>query len=183
MPGVDDRRLLERAQKNAAGVAELFDAYFDRIYAYAYRRVGSRETAEDIAATVFEDAMNGIKHVRWQGKPIIAWLYRIAARRVADYYRTRRATEPLADRLELVGEAIDDAERMERDDEYRAVRCGIERLSERDREIIRLAFFDELDGAEMAALLGCTANNVYVRLHRALKNLRAILEKERRGVI
>ncbi|MBI5029409.1 MAG: sigma-70 family RNA polymerase sigma factor [Chloroflexi bacterium] len=183
MPSVDERRLLERAQTNAAGVAELFDAYFYRIYAYAYRRVGSRETAEDIAATVFEDAMNGIKRVRWLGKPIIAWLYRIAARRVADYYRAHRVTESLDDRLELVGEAMSDAERVERDDEYRSVRCGIERLTERDREIIRLAFFDELGGAEMAAMLGCTTNNVYVRLHRAMKNLKAILEKERQGVV
>ena len=176
----DDRRLLKRAQTNAVGVAELFDAYFDRIYAYAYRRVGSRQVAEDLAATVFEDAMNGIKRVHWQGKPIIAWLYRIAARRIADYYRVHRVTESLDDRLELIGEAIGDA--VERDDEYRAVRCGIECLTERDREIIRLAFFDELDGAEMAATLGCTPNNVYVRLHRALKNLRSILEKEQRGV-
>jgi len=177
MPGIDERRLLERAQTNAAGVAELFDAYFDRIYAYAYRRVGSRETAEDIAATVFEDAMNGIKRVRWQGKPIIAWLYRITARRVADYFRAHRATEPLDDRLEWVGETISNAERVERAEEYHAVRCAIDRLNERDREIIRLAFFDELDGAEMATVLGCTANNVYVRLHRALKNLKVILEK------
>jgi hypothetical protein len=45
----------------------VFDACYDRIYAYAYRRVGTRATAEDIAACVFEDALKGIKRVRWQG--------------------------------------------------------------------------------------------------------------------
>ncbi len=175
----DERALLERAQTSAAGFGELFDAYYDRIYTYAYRRVGGRETAEDIAASVFEDALRGIKRLRWQGKPIVAWLYRIAARRVADYYRSRRDAESLDDSAEVVGVQASGA--LERDSEYATVRHGIERLSERDREIVRLTFFDELDRAEIAAILDCTTNNAYVRLHRALKNLKAILEAERRG--
>ena len=177
---IDDQQLLERAQTSAVGFGELFDAYFDRIYAYAYRRVGSRETAEDIAASVFEDALTGIKRVRWQGKPIIAWLYRIAARRVADYYRGKRATESLDDLTESIGESVGDV--LERDEEYGQVRRGIERLAEREREIIRLVYFDELDGAQLAVTLGCATNNAYVRLHRALKKLKVILEEERRGV-
>ena len=171
----DERGLFERAQTSAAGFGELFDAYFDRIYAYAYRRVGSRELAQDIAATVFEDALKNIKRARWQGKPIIAWLYRIAARRVADYYRGRRETEPLDESTATIS---DHASKVERDDEYAAVRRGIAQLNERDREIVRLAFFDELDGAQLAATLGCTPNSGYVRLHRALKNLKTILEQD-----
>jgi len=171
---IDDQKLLERAQTSAVGFGELFDAYYDRIYAYAYRRVGARETAEDIATSVFENALSGIKKVRWQGKPIIAWLYRIAARRVADHYRGKRATESLDDFAESIG--ADAGDGLERDDEYDQVRRGIERLAEREREIIRLVYFDELDGAQLAATLGCTTNNAYVRLHRALKKLKIILE-------
>ena len=62
------------------------------------------------------------------------------------------------------------------------MRRGIERLAEREREIIRLVYFDELDGAQLAVTLGCATNNAYVRLHRALKKLKVILEEERRGV-
>lgn len=175
----DDQAVFERAQTNAAGFGDLFDACFDRIYAYAYRRVGSREIAEDIAASVFEDALNGIKRVRWQGKPIIAWLYRIAARRVADHYRAKRELESLDDFTESIGANAGDD--LERDDEYDEVRRAMARLTERDREIIRLVYFDELDGAQLAATLGCTANSAYVRLHRALKKLGAILEEEWRG--
>jgi len=174
MRSVDERALLARAQTSAAGFGELFDAYYDRIYAYAYRRIGSREIAEDIAAGVFEDALNGIRRVRWQGKPVIAWLYRIAARRVADFFRQRKVDDPLDDAISISRDEANDL--LERADEYAMVQRAIEQLNKRDREMIRLAFFDELDGAEMAAMLGCTANNAYVRLHRALKNLKAILE-------
>jgi RNA polymerase sigma-70 factor (ECF subfamily) len=168
-----ERALLTRAQTSAAGLGELFDAYYDRIYAYAYRRVGSREIAEDIAASVFEDALRGITRVRWQGKPLAAWLYRIAARRVADFYRARKNIAPLDEFAHVPGDSIGDA--LERADEYAAVQRGLEKLNPSEREIIRLVYFDELDGDTIASLLNVTKNNVYVRTHRALKKLEVIL--------
>jgi RNA polymerase sigma-70 factor (ECF subfamily) len=173
MTAADERALLARAQTSASGFGELFDAYYDRIYTYAYRRVGARAIAEDIAAAVFEDALRGIKRVRWQGKPILAWLYRIAARRVADFYRARKNDAPLDEFAHFSQDDLGGT--LERDEESAAVRQGLQELSASEREIIRLVYFDELDGATIAALLGCTANSVYVRTHRALKKLEAIL--------
>jgi RNA polymerase sigma-70 factor (ECF subfamily) len=173
---VDDRVLLERAQTSVEGFGQLFDAYYDRVYKYAYRRVNSCAIAEDIAASVFEDALKNIKRVRWQGKPIIAWLYRIATRRLADFYRARKEDASIDDAIIIAPDSIGDS--IERADDFARVRRGIAQLNERDREIIRLAFFDELDGAAIAATLGCTPNNAYVRLHRALKHLKALLESD-----
>ncbi|MCI0475914.1 MAG: sigma-70 family RNA polymerase sigma factor [Anaerolineales bacterium] len=169
----DERALLHRAQTSAAGFGELFDAYYDRIYAYAYRRVGSREIAEDIATGVFEDALRGIKRVHWQGKPIAAWLYRIAARRVADFYRARKNDAPLDEFAHIASNNIGDA--LERDEERATIQRGLQKLNASEREIIRLVYFDELDGATIASLLNVTKSNVYVRTHRALKKLEVIL--------
>ena len=138
--------------------------------------MGTRQAAEDIAAGVFEDALRSIRRVRWQGKPVIAWLYRIAARRVVDHYRsTRDAVEFAGDSL---GSSDDGQDGLEIEEEYAAVRRGLAFLNARDREVIHLAFFDELDGAEIAVTLNCTPNNVYVRLHRALKKLEIVLKDE-----
>ncbi len=170
---VDERELLARAQESADGFGELFDAYYDRIYSYAYRRVGSSAAAEDIAACVFEDALRGIRRVRWQGKPVAAWLYRIASRRVADHYRDRQNQAAAADeRVPAVQGAFD------RVAEHAAVWSAIAKLNPREQEIIRLSFFDELSAAEIAGMWNCTTNSVYVRLSRALKRLKAVLEAE-----
>ena len=172
----DERALFERAQSSAAGFGELFDAYYDRIYAYCYRRVGSRDIAEDVAASVFEDAMRGIKRARWQNKPTIAWLYGIAARRVADYYRSRKDDESLDDVVIHTGNLIHES--VEQGEEFAAVQRGLKKLNANDREIIMLAYFEELDGAEIAATLNCSANSAYVRLHRALGKLERIVRDE-----
>ena len=176
MQASNDKALLERAQKSAAGFGELFDAYYERIYAYAYRRVGTRQVAEDIAAGVFEDALRNIRRVRWQGKPVIAWLYRIAARRVVDHYRSKRDVVEFAG--DLLGSSHDGHSELEIEEEYAAVRRGLACLNAREREVIHLAFFDDLDGAGIAATLNCTPNSAYVRLHRALKKLEIVLRNE-----
>ena len=178
----DERALLKRAQSTANGFGELFDAYYDRIYAYAYRRVGSRDNAQDIAATVFEDALKSIKRLRWQDKPLAAWLYKITSRRVVDFYRLNsagRAPVPIPESDGDVGVASAGLhENLERDEEFAAVRRAIARLNAGDRELIRLVYFDELDRVEIAALQNSTTNNVYVRVHRALKKLEGILQNE-----
>lgn len=173
---VDERKLLERAQSSATGFGELFDVCYDRIYKYAYRRVGSREIAEDLAANVFEDAMREIKRVRWQGKPIIAWLYRITSRRIADYYRARKDNESLEHSVIPIDDRVHES--VERADDVAAVQRGLAKLKASDREIILLTYFDELRGAEIAAALDCTPNTVYVRLHRALEKLERIVRDE-----
>ena len=126
MQATDDKALLERAQKSAAGFGDLFDAYYDRIYAYAYRRVGTRRTAEDIAAGVFEDALRSIRRVRWQGKPVIAWLYRIASCVVLWITIAARGMQLNSQTICWVqrGTASDG---LEIEEEYAAVRRGLAR--------------------------------------------------------
>ena len=98
---------------------------------------------------------------------------------MADFYRDYRAHVELV--AETIGAADDGHDGIEMQEEYAAVRRALARLGERDREILLLAFFDELDGQEIALTLECTPNNAYVRLHRALKKLRVLLNDEMRG--
>lgn len=178
----EEQELLARAQTGADGFGELFDKYYDKIYTYAYRRVGTRGIAEDIAACTFEDALKGIRRLHWEGKPIAAWLYRIASRRVADHYRLVKAN-PTTDIENVTSEAGPSlAEDVEKSETRSAVRAALARLASRDREIIQLVYFDELETVEIAAIFNCNANSVYVRLHRALKRLRTLLEEDHYGM-
>ncbi len=173
---VQERELLERAQSTAEGFGELFDAYYQRIYAYAYRRVQRQDVAEDIAACTFEDALRGIRRMQWRGKPALAWLYRIASRRVADHYREIKNTVELDP--ELVAFVPDGKGLIEQVDRLAMVQAALARLAASDREIIRLVYLDEVETADIATMLNCSANNVYVRLHRALKRLKAVLDED-----
>ena len=61
-----------------------FQRYYPNLFRYAYIRLRRRPEAEEIASQVFVEAYRGIARYTYTGKPILAWLYRIAHNLVYD---------------------------------------------------------------------------------------------------
>src|SRR4030095_8673922 len=82
-----ERLLIEAAQKDPKRFAELYESNFERIYAFAVRRVQERREAEDLTSEVFQHALANLSRFEWRGVPFAVWLYRIAANAIADRWR------------------------------------------------------------------------------------------------
>jgi RNA polymerase sigma-70 factor (ECF subfamily) len=65
-PGADERQLIEAAQRDPSRFAELYEANFDRVYAFVARRVPTREEAEDVTADVFQEALSSLPSFEWE---------------------------------------------------------------------------------------------------------------------
>jgi RNA polymerase sigma factor (sigma-70 family) len=89
-----DQTLVERAQRDPAQFAALYDRYLDPIYAYCYRRLGTRELTEDATSQVFLQALAALP--KFRAHSFRAWLYTIAHNVVVDIHRERPAL-PLID--------------------------------------------------------------------------------------
>ena len=63
------------------------------MYRYVRLRTGDAWLAEDLTAQVFEEAIKGICSYRYRGKPVLAWLYRIARNLVSDYFKRAKRTQ------------------------------------------------------------------------------------------
>lgn len=185
MTHTDEKLLAEQAQTDPQAFAFLYDRYFERIYRYCYRQVGEEAAAADITATTFEKALRHIRRYRWQGVSFGAWLYRIARNEAVVHFRRRRFLAPwrwlegngrdsLSWQLDTnpLPEMVVQA--RERHD---LLRHALNSLAERDREILMLRFFEALSSEEVAQVLGCSTDNVYVRLHRALSRLRQVMDQ------
>src|SRR5260370_38024443 len=103
-------------------------------------------------------------------------LYGVARRVVAGKYRDVRRLRNLIARLEAArprsGCPAGDVEAdSARDRLVAAVRC----LKPAEREALQLVFWEQLSHAEAAEVLGCTANAVALRVHRAKAKLRDML--------
>jgi hypothetical protein len=92
LPGLDaEAELVRRARAREPNAWQsLYDQLYPFIYRYALVRLRRHEEAEDIASQCFLRAIQGIEHYSYQGKPFLAWLYRIAANLVADHLRRKR---------------------------------------------------------------------------------------------
>src|ERR1043165_6780174 len=81
---IDERSLVEDAQRDASRFAEIYQRYFELFYAYVARRVRDRAATEDLTSEVFRKALANIHRFKWTGAPFGAWLLRIAANLIAD---------------------------------------------------------------------------------------------------
>lgn len=81
---VSEQALVEAAKADPSRFAALYEAHFERIYAFVAHRVRDRGAAEDLTAEVFRRALAGIGSFEWRGAPFAAWLYRIAANEIAE---------------------------------------------------------------------------------------------------
>ena len=162
----DDRLLIQAVQADPARFVEIYDRHVDRIYAWVSRRIGHRPDAEDITSQVFEQALRAIGRLEWRGVPLSAWLFRIAANAVTDYWRqhARLSDEPLAD-VPDTGE-LDDLERR------LALYRHVDQLPDLQRQVIRMRFVEEKSIREVAAALDRSEGAVKQLQLRALENLR-----------
>jgi len=153
----------------------LYDEHYDEVHAFCVRRVG-RDDADDAAAEVFATAWRRIDHVDTSSAR--AWLFGVARMVVLNQWRSTSRRGRLRDRVKGVASSTPELPEMivVRRAEDEAVIVGLSQLRDTDREILRLAAWEELTGPEIAVVLGISLSAVQQRLHRAKKRLAARLE-------
>src|SRR5437879_11179928 len=85
----DERLLIEAAQRDRALFADIYEKYFEMVYAYVGRRMRGRARTEDLTSEVFHKALANLPRFKWTGAPFGSWLLRIASNLIAD--RNKRA--------------------------------------------------------------------------------------------
>jgi RNA polymerase sigma-70 factor (ECF subfamily) len=154
-----------------SGAVETLAENHRRFLAFLERRVGDRETAEDILQAAFVRGIERAGEIRDEERTV-AWFYRLLRRAVVDHWRSRAAARRGVEALarELEGEA-------EPAPEVAGKLCGcfeplLGTLKPEYEEILRRVDLEEVRPVDFAAEAGITANNAMVRLHRARQALR-----------
>jgi RNA polymerase sigma-70 factor (ECF subfamily) len=149
--------------------AQAFRRHYRQIYGFVRRRTASDSVAEDIAAEVFADAAAALERFKPGATPVLAWLYTVARRRLADEARRRARTPALAPTDPSVEYGPDLT---------KALRRAIGSLPERQRAVVVLKLIEGWSFREIADRLGVSEAACKMRLSRALEQLRDALDEE-----
>ncbi|MDP2674805.1 MAG: sigma-70 family RNA polymerase sigma factor [Dehalococcoidia bacterium] len=194
--------LVDRAKaRSPEAWTEIYTTHYGAIFRYARARVFDETTAEDLASAVFVGALKGIDSYRYRGRPMLAWLYRIARNVVASYQREiltprgedlkagldlpqrviwhlmrRPRRDPVhatdQDVIETVGGAGDPAMMVDRFD----LRDALAKLPTNQREVVILRFLVGLSAQEVAAVMDKGTAAIYSLQARAILALRERLK-------
>ena len=151
---------------------------------YCRSRVGGSEranlSADDVAQEVLIAVLSALPGYRDQGRPFMAFVYGIASHKVADAHRgaARNKSDPVEDLPEVLSDDKGPEDHLLDGEVSRAVKKLLEILPEKQREIVRLRVVVGLSAEETAEIVDSTAGAVRVAQHRAMKQLRARIEKD-----
>jgi RNA polymerase sigma-70 factor (ECF subfamily) len=138
---------------------------------------GADHTADDVAQEVCIAVLSALSRYRDEGRPFEAFVYRIAANKVADAQRAfYRSAIPYAEMPDEPETAPGPEELAEQASEAERVRGMLSLLPENLRELLVLRVAVGLSAEETGRALGMTAGAVRVAQHRAMQRLRGMLD-------
>ena len=156
--------------------ADFYRRYHGRIYAFLLRRLGDAADAAEAVNGVMLEVWRGAARFEGRSRPL-TWVLGIAQHKALDRMR-RAAARPRGSGLdpdELAGEGAGAPELLAQAEDAQRLRRGIERLSEAQRAVVHLAFFEDLAYGEIAQILDCPEGTVKTRMFHAKEGLRRCL--------
>ena len=173
----DEALMLAVRDGDLGKLGALFERYHVPLFDFLSRTTGDRAAAEDLVQDVFVRILKYRQTYRDGGR-FETWVFRIARNAKADHFRSRRNIEPLREEdFEVASSTPGPAQEFERAQQTTQVRRALMRLDDETRDLLVLARYQGMSYDRIGALLDIQANAVKVRVHRALKELRAVFER------
>ncbi|ORM25899.1 sigma-70 family RNA polymerase sigma factor [Williamsia sp. 1135] len=182
-----DRAVTAAAQGDRSALSDVLESVRPLVVRYCRARVGGGErhslSADDVAQEVCMAVMTALPRYQDQGRPFMAFVYGIAAHKVADAHRAagRNKSEPVEDMPERMDTGDGPEQRALDSDAGRRMDELLAKLPEKQREVLVLRLVVGLSAEETAAAVGSTAGAVRVAQHRALGKLKNEFSKGGEG--
>lgn len=153
--------------------------YMKDAYSFCLRLTHDPEEAEELSQMGFVNAYRALRGFRGEST-FKSWLYRIFINQYRDgLRRTRRAEARLAVVREIAERGpggVREEPPVQVSELEEVVKGRIEKLPDRQREVLMLHLYQSLDYREIAGALGCTYDDVKMNLSLARKRLREDLK-------
>jgi RNA polymerase sigma-70 factor (ECF subfamily) len=183
---LDDESLVRLiVQARAEALSELYDRYGRLIFSLALNSVGNPATAEEITQDVFLRVWQRARQYRPDRAKVSTWLTSITRHRAIDQLRRRGSrpeqhsvawaelapgTEPSVNGPEQAAALTMQRER---------VRAAITQLSEEQKQVLALAYFQGLTQSQIAEALALPLGTVKTRIRLGMQKLREMLQEDR----
>lgn len=179
---MSDEELLERlAHADAAAFARLVELHFQPVYRVAWRMLGGRDGAEDIAQESFLRLWRNPRQVR-DGKALRSWLMRVASNLAVDRYR-RQGPVDGGELPDTADDAPGPELSLRRANVTAVVDAAIAGLPERQRLALVLSHYEGCGNPEIAFALDVSVEAVESLLARARRSLKAVLADRRQDLL
>ena len=158
-------------------------AYQQRVQSVIASVVGNNQDVEDLTQEALLTVLSTIDSYKPSRGTLATWIYTIAYRKAVSFVRRQRPVILSFDDIDTAVPSISDEERSVvadelstgREERIQALEQALELLPAQDRLLITLYYYQDCSLAEIAAIIGATANAVSHRLRRIREKLYTLL--------
>lgn len=184
-PDAELRALIERiAQRDEAALRTLYERTSPRLFGLAMRVLRQRDTAEDVLQESFLTVWRVAVDYRAALSPPLAWMGLIVRSRGLDMLRRRTAdrshvTQELDDTLAdtLASDSPTPMDTAQASEQAWALHQCLERLDNKQREVVSLAYVRDMSHGELAQQLSLPLGTVKTWIRRGLDQLRTCMAR------
>lgn len=166
---LNDVRLACEGDRQAFG--RLIDDYGGLVHTLLQRMVRDHDTARDLAQDTFVKAWTKLRTLRKHAS-FPSWICSTARRTALDHLRTIKTRKEVSMPEESFVESPKENEPELSTEGITLLEHAVCKLSDRDRQLITLAYWKEFNLLDIGRIMGIPEPNVRVYLHRARKRLR-----------
>lgn len=178
--GMEDHEiiaLLHLSDKKEEAFRQLVEKYKERLYWHVRKIVLSHEDADDVLQNTFIKIWQGLTEFRYESR-LYTWMYRIATNEALNFLSEKKR--------KVYGNAVEITTMLENTLETDVYFCGDEiqkelqravlTLSERQRLIFNMKYFDEMSYDDIAEVLDVAVGTLKATYHNAVKKIEACLK-------
>ncbi len=170
--------LIERAKRgDKSAFAALLEEHYTRIFRCAFKWLGNREDAEDVAQDVCVKLAGNISEFRGDSA-LTSWIYRITLNSVRDFERKRTGQMQGLGRYFQFVQVDADAGTNSPDTDLDDLWVSVRKLPAKQRDAVLLVYGEECSHKTAAGILNCSEKTVSWHLHAARRKLRHLLQEE-----
>lgn len=176
----DEALMLRVATGDREAFSELYDRFSTPLYSLALKMLANEAEAQDLLQEVFLSVWNKADTFRGDRGSAFSWVVSQLRNRAIDRLRTRKRhgelIEANAPDLEPSSSAVaSSSDQAETSDRARQIRSALGQLSEDQRQVLRLAYFEGMTQVEIAQKLSEPLGTIKARAHRGMAKLRPLL--------
>ena len=183
-PILNEEQLLKDIEADPQKFGQVYEAFYNKIFGYVYRRTTDYEIARDITAETFFKAYANISKFKWRNISLLYWLYQIATNELNRYFNSRQYRPQSLNRIEeeygidVLDHSNEDAEstmlqdELERHGEFIRMNVAIKKLDTKYGNVVSLRFFERKSIKEIAIILDKKEGTIKSLLSRGIDKLK-----------
>ena len=160
--------------------AEIYETHYKRVYNYISYRINNHTDTEDLVSQVFLKVVEKFDRFDPKRAALSTWIISITRNTVADYYRAGKKISSVE--IDSLGDTLSSSDEpgsiIVRNEQNRVLIKALNKLTDRERNLIALKYGAELGNKEIAQIMELTESNVAIIIFRSLQKLRGYFKKE-----